>query len=272
MGADKVVGIIVVGANGRMGQQLVRLAMSEPDLALMGAVDRKDSLPGLEAPGCFVGHSLSDAIAQAPGAVVVDFSTPGSSLASAEAAAQAGSPIVIGTTGFDEAQKEALAQYAQRTPLLWSANMSVGVNVLLRLLPQLAASLGSNYDIEMMEAHHRRKKDAPSGTALMLGEALAQARGWDLSHVRRSSRDGLTGERKEEEIGIQALRGGDIVGIHTIWFMGPGENIQVTHQAESRENFAQGALRAARWICDKAAGRIYSMQDVIRGDKAASAL
>lgn len=260
---SKDVSVIVVGAGGRMGQELTRLVLSEADLHLAAAVDRQESLPDLEHLGCPVVQTVAESLAVAPAAVVVDFSSPTFSMEGARIATEAGAPMVIGTTGLDSRQKEELALLAEKTPLLWSANMSIGVNVLLRILPELARALGPAYDMEMVEIHHKRKKDAPSGTALMLGEALAGARGWDLADVRVSGRDGLIGERKSAEIGVQALRGGDVVGIHTTWFLGPGENIQVTHQAESRSNFAQGALRAARWLKNMPAGRLYSMQDVV---------
>ena len=140
--------------------------------------------------------------------------------------------------------------------------MSIGVNVLLKVLPELTRALGEKYDIEMVELHHNRKKDSPSGTALRLGECLAEARGWDLDDVRCSARDGIIGERPKAQIGIQAIRGGDVVGVHTVYFMGPGERIEVTHQAHSRETFAQGALRAAAWLCGQQPGRLYGMQDI----------
>ena len=140
--------------------------------------------------------------------------------------------------------------------------MSVGINVLRKILPELTRALGDKYDIEMVELHHNRKQDSPSGTALTLGECLAEARGWKLPDVRCSARDGIIGERPKAQIGIQAIRGGDVVGVHTIYFMGPGERIEVTHQAHSRETFAQGALRAAAWLKGRAAGRLYGMQDI----------
>ena len=169
----------------------------------------------------------------------------------------------MGTTGFSEEEKTELARIAENTPLFWSPNMSVGVNVLLKVLPELTRLLGPDYDVEMMEIHHNRKKDAPSGTALRLAECLAEAREWSLAESARYHREGIIGERPVKEIGIQTLRGGDVVGLHTVYFMGPGERIEVTHQAHSRENFANGALRAVRWMHGRAPGRLYSMQDIL---------
>ena len=183
---------------------------------------------------------------------------------SAAVAAECGVPLVIGTTGLSAGQKEDLGRLAERTPLFWAPNMSIGVTVLARLLPQLTKALGEDYDADIVEIHHCRKKDAPSGTALRLGEAVAQARDWELEDVRCSARDGIIGPRPKRQIGIQAVRGGDVVGVHTVYFMGPGECIEVTHRAESRENFAGGALRAARWLVQQKPGRLYTMDDMFR--------
>lgn len=256
-------GIIVIGANGRMGRTITGLIADESPFKLVGAVDSREFLPALAHLGCLLADRLEDIPIASRDSVAIDFSTPRASMRNAAAAAARGLPMVIGTTGFDVAQKEELASLAAKTPLLWSANMSIGVHVLLRFLPLLAEALGPRYDMEMVEIHHRRKKDAPSGTALMLGEALAQARGWKLEETRDSCRDGLIGKRPDRQIGIQALRGGDVVGIHTCYFLGPGETIEITHQAESRENFAQGALRAAAWLAGQKPGHLYSMGDVI---------
>lgn len=253
--------IIVVGAAGRMGTTIRRLAEEAGNIAVAGLVDREESLAALGKCGLPVAASLADLPGECAGAVAVDFTAPEASMATARTAAARGIPLVIGTTGFTEEQKAELRELAKATPLFWSANMSVGVNVLLRLLPELARALGPAYDMEMVEIHHGRKKDAPSGTALALGEKLAEARGWALPEVRRSARDGIIGGRPQKEIGIQAVRGGDVVGVHTVYFLGPGERIEVTHQAHSRENFAGGALRAARWLAGRTPGRLYSMQD-----------
>ncbi|MBD5641818.1 MAG: 4-hydroxy-tetrahydrodipicolinate reductase [Desulfovibrio sp.] len=261
--ANKPLGIVVLGAAGRMGKTICNLASAEPGFELAGAVDRSDALAGLESLDVPVSHKLEAILNGRRDVVAIDFTSPQATLENLAAATEYDCPVVIGTTGFSEAQKRELEQYAEKIPCLWSANMSIGVNVLMRLLPGLASALGPAYDIEMSEIHHRHKKDAPSGTALMLGEALAKSRGWDLAETRISCRDGLIGARPEKQIGIQAIRGGDVVGIHTVYFLGPGETIELRHQAESRENFGQGALRAAKWLSGQKPGRLYSMQDVI---------
>lgn len=254
-------GIVVVGANGRMGRTISGLVAADPEYRLVGLVDSKEHLDALAGAGCPVTDDLETLLPQAPGAVIVDFTAPAVSLHSARVAAQSGHALVIGTTGFTEKQKNELRALAAKTPIFWASNMSIGVNVLLKILPELAKALGDSYDIEMVELHHNRKKDSPSGTALTLGECLAEARGWKLPDVRCSSRDGIIGERPKAQIGIQAVRGGDVVGVHTVYFMGPGERIEVSHQAHSRENFAQGALRAAAWLAQQKPGGLYSMRD-----------
>jgi 4-hydroxy-tetrahydrodipicolinate reductase len=171
--------------------------------------------------------------------------------------------VVIGTTGFNPGQRGELEEYARAIPLFWSPNMSVGVNVLLKTLPELTRLLGGSYDVDIVELHHNRKKDAPSGTALRLAECVAEAKDWKLAETGCYHREGIIGERPEREIGVQAVRGGDIVGVHTVYFMGLGERIELTHHAHSRENFAQGALRAARWMADAKPGKLYSMLDVL---------
>lgn len=255
-------GIIVLGANGRMGQEICRRAEAEPEFHLAGAVDVKSALTELANLGCPVSEDPAELLAADSGSVLVDFTAPEVTLKAVAAAARFHAPMVIGTTGFTRGQLDVLSGFANETPLLWSSNMSVGVNVLRELLPVLARALGPAYDIEIAEIHHRKKKDAPSGTALMLADALAGARGWNRESLN-SSRSGLTGARPDQEIGVMAFRGGDVVGIHTVYFLGPGEIIEVKHQAESRANFAQGALRAAAWLKGRSAGRLYSMRDVI---------
>ncbi len=254
-------GIVIVGANGRMGRTISGLAAADPEYRLAGLVDSKEHLDALSGASCPVSDDLEALLPQAQGAVIIDFTAPAVSLHSARVAARSGHALVIGTTGFSEEEKEELRVLAAETPLFWSSNMSIGVNVLLKILPELTRALGDNYDIEMVELHHNRKKDSPSGTALRLAESLAEARDWKLEEVARCPRDGIIGERPRAQIGIQAIRGGDVVGVHTVYFMGPGERIEVSHQAHSRENFAQGALRAAAWLALQKPGRLYSMQD-----------
>lgn len=255
--------IIVVGANGRMGRTISALAAADPAYALAGLVDGREHLAGLAGADCPVAATLEEILPQAPGAVIIDFTAPAVSLESARSAVAHSRALVIGTTAFTEEQKGELRRLAAQTPIFWSSNMSIGVNVLLKILPELTRALGESYDIEMVELHHNRKKDAPSGTALSLGECLAEARGWELEDVRCSGRDGIIGERPKAQIGIQAVRGGDVVGVHTVYFMGPGERIEVSHQAHSRETFAQGALRAAAWLAARKPGRLYGMKDML---------
>ncbi len=254
--------VIIMGAAGRMGSTLARLARADAGLRLVGVVEREERLADAQGAGCPAHTDVRELLRTSPGAVIVDFTAPSSSLDTARAAAEVGAAHVIGTTGFSDEERALLAETAKRTPVFWSPNMSVGVNVLLKALPELTRLLGEDYDLEMVEIHHNKKKDAPSGTALRLAECLAEARGWELKESACCCREGIIGARPQREIGIQTLRGGDVVGVHTVYFMGPGERIELTHQAHSRENFANGALRAVRWLHGKPAGRLYSMQDM----------
>lgn len=257
--------IIVFGAAGRMGRTIVEMTMAAPDLELAGAVDRAlDSLANLTCP---VATSLEELAERGVRGAVIDFGAPDASVENAEACAKNAMPLVIGTTGFTDAQMEKLRYFAKKTPILWSANMSVGVNALLKILPELAKILGPAYDMEIVETHHRHKKDAPSGTALTLARALASARGWNLADCARYGREGQSGERPEKEIGVHAVRGGEVAGVHDCYFFGSGEEITVSHRAESRENFAGGALRAARWLFGRPAGVLYSMMNVLDDSK-----
>jgi len=255
--------ILVMGVAGRMGSTVARLVGEAGDLTLAAVSER----PGVDLSrlgyDCLLGNNVEELLPQCPQAVVVDFTSPETSLAAAGCAARHGNPMVIGTTGFSPDQRAELEEYARAAPLLWSPNMSVGVNVLLKLLPELTRLLGASYDVDIVELHHNRKKDAPSGTALRLAECVAGAKNWTLAEAGCYHREGIIGERPEREIGVQTVRGGDIVGVHTVYFMGPGERIELTHQAHSRENFAQGALRAARWMADAKPGKLYTMHDVL---------
>lgn len=261
--SSEITKIIVIGAAGRMGSIITRLVMQSPDLELVGIVDKSAKLADLKDLAAKASEKPEELAQANPDAVLIDFTTAANALNSAKTAAAHKMPIVIGATGFDEAQKKELAELARLTPILCAANMSIGINVLLQYLPKLAAALGPNYDFEIMEIHHKHKIDAPGGTALLLAESLANSRGLDIDKTAVTARQGITGERTKNEIGVQALRGGDVVGIHSVYFLGPGEFIQITHHAESRENFAEGALRAAKWLVGKKAGKLYSMQDVI---------
>ena len=255
--------IIVLGAGGRMGSIIARLAQESPLFKLVAVVERPDREASIASWDCIHGTNVKDVLPQAPGAVIIDFTSPDATMAVARVNVAYGNPHVIGTTGLTEGQKSELANLAQKAPMFWSPNMSVGINVLLKVLPELVRLLGDQYDLEMVELHHKHKKDAPSGTALRLAECLAEAKGWKLRDVGRYEREGMIGERAHEEIGVQTIRGGDVVGVHTVYCLGPGERLEITHQAHSRENFAQGALRAAGWLAGRKPGRLYSMLDIL---------
>jgi 4-hydroxy-tetrahydrodipicolinate reductase len=246
-----------------MGATVARLAAEAPDLHLAGAVESPVCLHKLQGLGCPTDTEVEALLRRTPGATVVDFTAPSVSLAVARAAAGHAAVQIIGTTGFSPEEKAELGDLARKTPIFLSPNMSVGVNVLLKLLPELARALGDGYDMEILEIHHNKKKDAPSGTALRLAECLADARGMSPAAAQRHCRDGLVGERPKGEIGVQTLRGGDVVGVHTVYFMGPGERVEVTHQAHSRENFANGALFAARRMQGRKPGKLYAMHDLL---------
>ena len=251
--------VIIMGAKGRMGSTLARLAMESDQFTVSGVVERPEFSGGLELLGCPVAYDVQDLLQSSPGATVIDFTAPEVSLATARAASRTGNPVVIGTTGLTADQLTELGSLAASTPVFWSPNMSIGVNALVRILPMLERILGEAYDMEITEIHHHHKKDAPSGTAVKLAEVLAASRGWDLAEVGNYGRMGIIGARPEKELGVHALRGGDVVGDHTVYFFGPGERLEVTHRAHSRENFARGALRAAAWLSEQKAGELYSM-------------
>ncbi len=254
--------IVILGAKGRMGNTLVNLTLADDELSLVGACEREGNAGGMEYSGCISSDCMDELLPQVPGAVIIDFTSPESSVATAKIAAKYGNPVVIGTTGLNKEQQAELAVSAKDVPLFWAPNMSVGVNVLLKVLPELVKALGPEYDMEMVETHHKMKKDSPSGTALKLAECLAEARGWEYDDVKKHCRDGIIGERPHEEIGVQTLRGGDVVGDHTMYFFGPGERIEVTHRAHSRDTFASGALRAAKWLSEQKPGKLYAMADI----------
>ena len=257
--------VIIMGAGGRMGSTLTRLALESEKFVLAGVVERAEYSAGLESLGCPVAHDLEDALAAAPEAVVIDFTAPEVTLAAARVASRTGNPVVIGTTGLNGAQIAELEKLAVSCRMFWSPNMSVGVYALTRILPELSRILGEDYDMEITEIHHHHKKDAPSGTAVRLAQVLAGARGWDLADVGNYGRHGLPGARPARELGVHALRGGDVVGDHTVYFFGPGERVEVTHRAHSRENFARGALRAAAWLITREPGGLYGMDHLLGG-------
>lgn len=261
--------VIVAGAAGRMGCRLVALVKDSTALALAGAIEHKGhhalgedagEIAGSGRTGVSITDDLSALLDR--GEVVIDFSAPEATLNHLRIVAQHRRAMVIGTTGFSAAEMEELKTLARQVPCVCSPNMSVGVNLMYKVIGEMARTLGDEYDIEVIEAHHRLKKDAPSGTALKIAEVLARAVNRDLNQVGVYARKGLIGERKKGEIGIQSIRAGDIVGDHTILFGGMGERIEVTHRASSRDTFARGALRAARWVVRQPTG-LYDMMDVL---------
>ncbi len=254
--------LCVLGPSGRMGKTVISMAVADPNITVVSAVDHaKSSLLGTEvAPGVTVISDLSAGLKEAD--VYIDFSTPAATTLAAQTALAAGTAAVIGTTGLDESAELAIAELATKSPVLVAANFSVGVNLMLILAEQAARALGPDYDLEVAEIHHRRKRDAPSGTALAVADALAKGRGISREQNQCLSREGEVGQRPENEIGIVALRGGDVVGEHTAYFIHEQDRIEITHRAASREIFASGSIRAARWISAKPAGH-YAMRDVL---------
>ncbi|MEO5733447.1 MAG: 4-hydroxy-tetrahydrodipicolinate reductase [Rubrivivax sp.] len=260
--------IAVAGASGRMGRMLIQTVLASPDCRLSGALDA----PGSRALGADAGAALGATAGVAVTAdldtglagadVLIDFTQPEATMAHLAVCRRLGVRTVIGTTGFDAAQKATIAAHAATLATVLAPNMSVGINVMLGLLTQAAAALGDGYDIEVFEAHHRDKVDAPSGTALAIGDALAAARGIDLEAAAVWTRQGHTGARRAGSIGFSTLRGGDIVGEHSVWFAGAGERIEITHKSSSRANYAEGSLRAARFLAGRAPG-LYGMDDVL---------
>jgi len=264
--------LCIAGAGGRMGQALIEATLGASDLALASALDLPVS-PALgqdagarfgRGTGIAIGADV-DAAARAAD-VFIDFTRPAGTLAHTKACAASGVAMVIGTTGLDPAQKAELASFGHVIPIVFAPNMSVGVNVLLELTELAARRLGGAFDIEILEMHHRHKVDAPSGTALALGEAAARGAGIGFDDRKVLSREGVTGERTAGTIGFAALRGGDVVGDHTVVFAGPGERVELAHRATSRQNFAAGALRAARFVAarrEAKAPALYTMADVL---------
>lgn len=264
-----MINVSVTGAAGRMGKQIITLLLQEDDIEVVGATEidghpsiGKDvgEIIGIERIGVLVSDNLDKAASKAD--VVVDFTNPKATLDAASYASSKRKPMVIGTTGFSRDEKIRLEKLAKGFACVISPNMSVGVNVMFEITKKLAELLGNEFDIEVIEAHHRNKKDSPSGTAIRLGEIIAESTGRDFSEVARFDRHGHVGERRPNEIGIQAIRGGDIIGEHCVWFCGNGERIELTHRATDRNNFASGAIRALRWIIGKPPG-VYTMRNVL---------
>ena len=261
-------GIAIAGATGRMGQMLIEAVRASDDLRLTGALDRPDS-PALGQDAAYPGPSAgvnvtADLRQGLNGAqVLIDFTRPEGTLAHLKLCRELGVHAVIGTTGFSDAQKAEIAAIAKDIAIVMAPNMSVGVNVTLKLLEMAAKALSTGYDIEIIEAHHRHKVDAPSGTALKMGEVIAGALGRDLKDCAVYAREGVTGERDPSSIGFATIRGGDIVGDHTVLFAGTGERIEITHKSSSRATYAQGSLRAARFLAQQHRG-LFDMFDVLQ--------
>ena len=261
--------VAIVGCAGRMGQMLLKLLINAPGVVVVGGTERRGSpamgqdlgaLAGIEPLGISVTEDASLLFETAD--VVVDFTNPSATVMHSGLAAKFGCAHVVGTTGLDSDQMAAIGRAAQRTAIVLAANMSLGVNLLQQVVEEVARILDPEWDIEIVEMHHRHKVDAPSGTALALGEAAARGRNVSLRRVARRSRDGQVGPRQRGEIGFSALRGGDVVGDHTVIFAADGERVEITHKASSREIFARGAVKAVLWAAGKKAG-LYTMRDVL---------
>ena len=260
--------VVVTGVSGRMGGHILRGAR-EAGFALVGATERPGVAAGLDAGtaaglpplGVTVSSDLREAL-RGGAEVVVDFTSFEASAAHAEVCAAARVALVVGSTGFTKEARARVEAAARQVPIVLSPNMSVGVNVLFELVRQAAKALGDSYDVEIVEMHHKKKKDAPSGTAMRLAEVAVEALGRDPVRDLAFARHGLVGERPPREIGVQTLRGGDVVGEHTVYFAGEGERLELTHRATSRDQFARGALRAARWVVGRPPG-LYDMADVL---------
>ena len=258
--------IAIAGATGRMGQMLIEATLAAPDLQLAAALDRADSPALGRDAGEFMGRATGVAItadlsALSAAEVLIDFTRPEATLAHLQACSARGVKMVIGTTGFDAAGRSAIAAAAKDVAIVFAPNMSVGVNAAFKLLEQ-AARILAGYDVEVLEMHHRHKVDAPSGTALKMGEVIATAQGVKLEDVAVWERHGHTGERKPGSIGFATLRGGDVVGDHTVIFAAPGERIEISHKSSSRLGYAMGSLRAARFLAGRERG-LYDMADVL---------
>ncbi|VVE03979.1 4-hydroxy-tetrahydrodipicolinate reductase [Pandoraea aquatica] len=260
--------IAIAGASGRMGRMLIETVLAADDAELVGALDREGSPAlGIDA-GAFLGRDTGVKItadldaALADAEYLIDFTRPEGTLMHLAAAQKHGVKMIVGTTGFSEEDKARLAKGAEQVAVVFAPNMSVGVNATFKLLEIAAKILNTGYDIEIIEAHHRHKVDAPSGTALRMGEVVAEALGRDLKECAIYGREGVTGERDPSTIGFATVRGGDIVGDHTVLFAGIGERIEITHKSSSRLSYAQGSLRAARFLAQHKTG-LFDMQDVL---------
>ena len=267
-GAPTLHKVAVAGATGRMGQILIEAIRESGDCVLAGAMDVASSPAIGNDAAAFLGHAsgvavTSDVHAALAGTdVLIDFTRPEGTLAHLKACRELGVNVVIGTTGFGPGQKEQIADAARDIAIVFAPNMSVGVNVTMKLLEMAARALATGYDIEIIEAHHRHKVDAPSGTALKMGEVIAASLGRDLEKCAVYGREGVTGERDPSTIGFSSIRGGDVVGDHTVLFAGTGERIEITHKSASRSTYAQGSLRAVRFLAGQRKG-LFDMFDVL---------
>jgi 4-hydroxy-tetrahydrodipicolinate reductase len=261
--------VAITGASGRMGLTLIQAIVQSPAVSLMGAIDRAGSpvmgkdtgeLIGVDSTGIKIADNLASICNEFD--VLIDFTRPDVAMGYVEFCRQARKKLVIGTTGFSDSQKVKIAEAAKDTAIVMAPNMSIGVNLSLKLLEMTAKVMGDYTDIEIIEAHHRHKVDAPSGTALRMGEVIAKALNRDLKDCAVYGREGITGERDRKTIGFSTIRAGDIVGEHTVMFADEGERVEITHKASSRMTFANGAVRAAVWLADKPNG-LYDMQDVL---------
>ncbi len=261
--------IIVVGAGGRMGKRLVSCIAAAEDMELAGALEYSESpllgkdagaIAGIDSQNIAISANLSELLPKAD--AIIDFST-GDVINNAKLATEAGLSVVIGTTALDDTQKTELANFAKNGKIVFAPNMSVGVNLLFHLTKKVAEILDDAYDMEIVEMHHNKKKDAPSGTAVRLGECAAEGRKLCYEKVAVHGREGIVGERTKTEIGMHAVRGGDVVGDHTVIFAADGERVELTHKASSRDTFAMGALKAVRFLANIKCGKLYDMQDVL---------
>ena len=259
--------IAIAGADGRMGRMLIEAVLNCPDMKLTVALDRPGAPSIGQDAGTFLGQKtgilITDDLAALEHAdCLIDFTRPEGTLAHLQACIQHNTKCIIGTTGFDTAGKQAIHAASQKIAIVFAPNMSIGVNATLKLLDLAAKLLNDGYDVEVFEAHHRNKVDAPSGTALAMGETVASAWGKKLDDIADWARHGHTGIRETGHIGFSVVRGGDIIGDHTVYFCGPGERIEISHKSSSRETYAQGSLRAARYLARKEFG-LFDMQDVL---------
>lgn len=261
--------VAVAGAGGRMGKALIQAITEERRTELSGVLERPEhdfigkdagTIAAIEKLGVKITDKVERALKEAE--VIIDFTSPEATMLHLEIASEMGLAAVIGTTGFSHHQRDRIKELSKDTRIVLAPNMSIGVNTLLKLVEEAATILGDDYDVEIIESHHRYKKDAPSGTALRIAEVAANALDRDLDKVAVYGRKGIIGERTKTEIGIQSIRAGDIVGDHTIIFAAPGERIELTHKAQSRDTFANGAVKAALWLSKRPNG-LYDMQDVL---------